>query len=220
MSQNQKINKTQACPECFRPKPQCMCGKVETFPTRTRVLILQHPSERLKLWNSARLARLALPNSALRVGLSWPNLKKASGDPEATPGEWGVLYLKGNHRLEKPLQILNRKEELLPEAPVLKGIIVLDGSWKQAHALWWRNPWLLRVNRIALNVKQASRREQSKSAGLATIESIAHTLGHLGEGPGVTESLLRQYEDFIVRPNLGGEVQGAPETGAPDTQNR
>ena len=200
MSQNEKINKTQACPECLRPKPQCMCGRVEALPTRTRVVILQHPQEQLKLWNSARLANLALPNSRLRVGLSWPNLKKASG-VETQPSKWGALYLKGNHRLDQPFQVFNRKEQPREDDSPLEGIIVLDGSWKQAHALWWRNPWLLRVNRIALNVKQASLRGQVKASGLATIESIAYALKYLGENPAVPESLLRQYQDLIVAPN-------------------
>ena len=200
MSQNEKINKALACPDCLRPRPQCICGRVESFATRTRVVILQHPQEQLKLWNSARLASLALTNSSLRVGLSWANLKKASG-VDTQPSRWGALYLKGNHRLEKPFQVFNRKEQPRGEEAPLEGIIVLDGSWKQAHALWWRNPWLLRVNRIALNVKGPSLRGQAKASGLATIESIAYALKYLGEDPAVTESLLRQYQALIVDPN-------------------
>lgn len=195
-----KIPRAEACPECLRPLSQCVCGKVEVFPTRTRVLILQHPQEKLKLWNSARLSNMILSNSALKVGLSWSNLKKASG-VEAMPSKWAALYLKGNHRLDKPFQLFNRKEEPLDDFSFLEGIIVLDGSWKQAHALWWRNPWLLRVNRIALNVQQPSRRNQAKASGLATIESIAHTLRHLDESASVSDALLRQYEEFIVAPN-------------------
>jgi DTW domain-containing protein len=199
VNQNQKIEKSKACPECLRPLSFCMCGKVETVATKTRVLILQHPQEKLKLWNSARLANMALSNSALRIGLSWPNLKKAAGI-ETTPSKWGALYLKGNHPLEKPFQLFNRKEEPIDTMP-LDGIIVLDGSWKQAHSTWWRNPWLLRVNRIALNVPQSSRRGQAKAAGLATIESIAHALRYLNEDSAVSDVLLSQYEHFIIRPN-------------------
>ena len=207
MNQNQKINKAEACPECLRPLNQCVCGKVTEFPTRTRVLILQHPQEKLKLWNSARLANLILPNSILRVGLSWPNLKKASGIDTAEPGKWATLYLKGNHRLEKPFQVFNRKEEPLEDFSFLQGIIVLDGSWKQAHATWWRNPWLLRTNRIALNIQKGSQRNQAKASGLATIESVAHALRYLNETATVSESLLKQYEDFIVAPNRTGRLQ-------------
>lgn len=206
MSQNQKINKADACPECLRPLSQCICSKVTVHPTQTHILILQHPQEKLKLWNSARLANLILSNSVLRVGLSWPNLKKASGIETAEPGKWAVLYLKGNHKLEKPFHLFNRKEEPLEEASFLQGIIILDGSWKQAHSTWWRNPWLLRLNRIALNVKQASKRNQAKETGLATIESIAHALPHLNEDPAISESLFQQYQNFIVTPNRTGRA--------------
>jgi DTW domain-containing protein YfiP len=206
MNQNQKIEKTRACPDCLRPLDLCVCGKVSPLPTRTRVLILQHPQEKLKLWNSARLANMMLENSVLRVGLSWPNLKKASGLETAQPSKWAALYLKGNRPMEKPFQLLNRKEEPLEDPSFLEGIILLDGSWKQAHSTWWRNPWLLRVNRIALNVEEESRRKQAKTSGLATIESIAHALGHLREDPAVGVELLRNYEDLIVTPNRTGRL--------------
>ncbi len=214
MQQNQKINKTQACPECFRPKDQCICGKVEAFSTGTHVLILQHPQEKLKLWNSARLANMSLPNSQLKIGLSWPNLRKASG-LETDPSGWAVLFLKGKQPLEKPFQVFNKKEEPLLAAPKLEGIIVLDGSWKQASSTWWRNPWLLRLNRAALNSKHISGRNQAKVAGLATIESIAHTLGYLGEDPKITQGLLKQYQEFIVGPNRTGRIGRTGPTGQP-----
>lgn len=125
-------------------------------------------------------------------------MKKTAG-LEIIPSKWGVLYLKGNHRLEKPFQFFNRKEEPIESMP-LDGIIVLDGSWKQAHSTWWRNPWLLRVNRIAPHLPHPSCRNQAAAAGLATIESNAHALRHLNEDPAGSESLIRQYEDFNISP--------------------
>ncbi len=202
MRQDRKIAKAEACPACLRPRSQCVCGRVQIQSTRLRVVILQHPQEQLKLWNSARLANMILSNSVLRVGLSWPNLRRAAG-VDTEPRHWAALYLKSNHPLEKPWQLFNRKEEPLPETPSLAGLILLDGSWKQAHALWWRNPWLLRVNRLALRPLQASQRDQAKPSGLATLESIAWALRYLGEDAAVSESLLRQYQDFIVQPNQG-----------------
>jgi hypothetical protein len=41
---------------------------------------------------------------------------------------------------------------------------------------------------------------------LATIESIAHALGHLREDPAVGVELLRNYEDLIVTPNRTGRL--------------
>ena len=197
--QSARIEKAQACPDCLRPKEQCVCGKVEAFPARLKVLILQHPREQYKLWNSARLLHMALPGSILRVGLSWPNLAKAAGMPVES-SRWAVLYLKES-RLTRPVQAFSRKGEPLTAVPPLDGLVVLDGSWKQSRALWWRNPWLTRLTRVALDFGRISSRRQSKAAGLSTLEAAAHALSALGEDPATEAGLLRQYRDFIVAPN-------------------
>ena len=45
-------------------------------------------------------------------------------------------------------------EPLRDPEPILQrldGIVLLDGSWKEAKTLWWRNPWLLKLHRIVLD---------------------------------------------------------------------
>ena len=32
----------------------------------------------------------------------------------------------------------------------IDGVIVLDGTWSQAKALWWRNAWMVECRRIVL----------------------------------------------------------------------
>src|SRR5271154_1239190 len=80
------------CPKCYKQQSLCICSSITPLPSQHHVLILQHPQEPDKELGSARIANLALQNSTLRVGLSWPNLSKALGRP-AIPGDWGVLYL-------------------------------------------------------------------------------------------------------------------------------
>ena len=38
----------------------------------------------------------------------------------------------------------------------LDGAVLLDGSWSEAKALWWRNPWLLKLRRLVLNPQHPS----------------------------------------------------------------
>ena len=192
-SQDQKTNNTHACQTCFRPKAQCLCGKITPISTETRVVILQHPQEKLKVWNSAMLTHLALRNSCVKVGFSWANLKKATAS-DGVPSNWAVLYLKSNQPLPLAFNLFNRKEEPLNDPSPIEGIVILDGSWKQAHALWWRNPWLLRLNRIALNLDKGSLRGQAKKSGLSSIESVAHCLPYLGEDPSTSQTLLALYK--------------------------
>src|SRR4051794_27654522 len=50
---------------------------------------------------------------------------------------------------------LNRKSEVADNQRArlgkLEGVVLLDGTWSQAKALWWRNPWMLKCQRVILN---------------------------------------------------------------------
>jgi DTW domain-containing protein len=196
-----KIDKKDACRECQRPKEQCFCSTVIPIKTAMRVLILQHPQEQYKLLNSARLAHAILENSVVRVGLSWRNFAHALGE-NADSKEWGVLYLKAGGETDKPVEFFDSRKRKTDRVPHLKGLVAIDGSWKQAKALWWRNPWLLRLNRISLNMQQQSLRPQVKSVGLSTIEALACALEVLGEKHSVSEHLVRQYADLVIKPSV------------------
>jgi DTW domain-containing protein YfiP len=171
---------------------------VEGVDNRTEVLILQHPQEERKLLNSAKLVSMVLARSTLRVGLSWPNLRRALGRDHVTPSRWGVLYLGRDQRTDADVTDGGAERTDLHD---LEGVVVLDASWKQAKTLWWRNPWLLRLRRIALNPSQSSLRPQAKRAGLATAEAIALLLSHLDEDDMVVEALSVQYDRLIIEPN-------------------
>ena len=56
------------CPRCLRPQSHCLCPLVPSLDSRTRVILLQHPSETAHALNTARLAALGLNNAELRVG--------------------------------------------------------------------------------------------------------------------------------------------------------
>lgn len=200
VSSSEKVDKQDACGNCLRPRPQCICRAVAPLQCATRVLVLQHPQERHKLLNSAMLLHLALPNSVVRVGLSWRSFSHALGGDDA-PHEWGVLQLKGVREPTRTIEIFSPKNLLLPRKSRFKGIIVIDGSWKQAKTIWWRNPWLLKLNRITLNPDHPSLRAQAKQQGLATIEAVALAFDCLGENAAVGESLRKQFEELIIRPN-------------------
>lgn len=168
---------------------------ITPLKTKLHVLILQHPQEPDKELGTARLAHQALENSTLRIGLSWPNLSKALGRP-AIHGNWAVLYLGGKAESAKAVQAPSDVAKL-----PLEGIVVLDGSWAQAKTMWWRNPWLLKLKRIALNPTRRSlygklRREPRREC-LSTIESIAEALDTLGEDPSVGEALRGHFAEFL-----------------------
>ncbi len=192
------------CPKCYKKQSLCICSSITPLPSQHHVLILQHPQEPDKELGSARIANLALQNSTLRVGLSWPNLSKALGRP-AIQGDWGVLYL-GSKSEKRPtkdrLAVMTKSGGSANLAEVkLEGIVVLDGTWAQAKTMWWRNPWLLKLKRLTLNPARPSlygktRREPRREC-LSTIESIAETLDALGEDAKISESLRRLFTELL-----------------------
>src|SRR4051812_37714327 len=189
----------ETCPQCLKPTDLCICDQIRSpLETKLQILILQHPQEPDKDLGTARLTQMALRNSELKIGLSWPNLKKVLGR-EAQPSKWAVLYLgsgvKGQPTTKTSLQFVSKKGEPLPPPPVkdLEGIIFLDGTWSQAKALWWRNPWLLKLRRAILLPKNKSLyrelRKEPRSECLSTLESVAETLTALGEPPTISAEL-------------------------------
>lgn len=212
------------CPKCLKVPALCVCGSIRPQKTRLHVLILQHPQEPDKDLGSARLSHLALPNSTLRIGLSWPNIKSALGPnytKDIVPSRWAVLYLgsgakKSNHWSKSTpigshttdpkswLQFVDKKgieltEEIRPRD--LDGIVLIDGTWSQAKALWWRNAWLLKLKRAILHAKDKSlykelRREPRREC-LSTIETVAETLSVLGESPAAGVELKRIFSELL-----------------------
>jgi DTW domain-containing protein len=181
---------------------------VEPLANVVRVVVLQHPQEPDKELGSAALLVRGLDNAELKVGLSWRNLKAAVGE-EAQPSEWVVLYLgaKGNVFPEE-VNFATTKGLPTPPVPGIKGLIVLDGTWTQAKALWWRNAWLTKLKRIVLNPQAPSRygrlRKEPRKEAVSTLESVALALGRLdpkGEKirPHLEDAFQRMLDEYVRR---------------------
>lgn len=194
----------QICPKCLKPLVPvslCVCDHIRPLKTKRHVLIIQHPQEPDKELGSAMITHLSLPNSTLRIGLSWPNLKAALGR-EAMPSRWAILYLgsgvKSGLQKKDQLVLVDKKGAVLPDQEKifadLEGIVVLDGTWSQAKTLWWRNAWMLKLRRAILIPAEKSLykelRREPRGECLSTIESVAASLRALGE-PEPTSKALR-----------------------------
>jgi DTW domain-containing protein YfiP len=191
------------CSQCFKLPELCICSEIKSISNQVHVLILQHPQEPDKDLGSARIANLALAESTLKVGLSWPNLKAALGR-EASNQSWAVLYLgsgvKGKVE-NTPLQFVSRKTTPIAAPKKIEGIVILDGTWSQAKALWWRNAWLLKLQRAVLIPTQPSLykelRREPRAECLSTIETIAETLSALGEPPNTGSELRKLFSTLL-----------------------
>lgn len=202
------------CPSCGKPVSLCVCGGIVPLETRVEIVILQHPQEQDVALGTARLTVLHLKRATLRIGLSWPSLAKLLGR-SVEPKRWAVLYLGSARPMEiaagRELLLLDRKGEPLPDqaraVAEVDGIILLDGSWSQAKALWWRNPWMLKCRRIVLAPRRPSRygklRREPRREGLSTIEAAALLLSRLEERPEIEAALVESFEKLLARYRTG-----------------
>ncbi|WP_027527056.1 tRNA-uridine aminocarboxypropyltransferase [Bradyrhizobium sp. Ec3.3] len=199
------------CPHCQKPMPLCICDSVTPLDSRIALLILQHPQEQDRALGTARLTARHFADATVRVGLSWPGLAKALGQPVADPARWAVLYL-GSARatdLDSDAEIiaLTRKGDIADNQRAIlnriEGVVLLDGTWSQAKALWWRNPWMLKCQRVILNPAAPSRygrlRREPRRDGLATIEAAAMMLASLQQRPDIAETLHASFERMLTR---------------------
>jgi DTW domain-containing protein YfiP len=199
------------CPNCHKPLPLCICDSVAPIENRIALLILQHPQEQDRALGTARLLALHFKNAVLKIGLSWPSLSKALGRQVADPSRWAVLYL-GSAKVagldtKSEVVAINRKGEVEDnQRAILKdieGIVLLDGTWSQAKALWWRNAWMLKCQRVILGPAKPSLygklRREPRRDGLATIEAAAMLLAALEKRPDIEATLNAGFERMLAK---------------------
>ncbi len=173
------------CPRCQRPFSHCLCALIPSLASRTRVLILQHPSEVKHALNTARLAALGLTNAQLCVGERFDELETLLNPA----GYRSVLLFPG-----EGATVL---EAGPADAPIQ--LVVPDGTWRKASKLLHVNPLLAALPRVCLPAGGVSRyrlRKAPKEGALSTIEAVVQALD-IVEAPLRFGELLRPFEALI-----------------------
>ena len=199
------------CQKCKKPVPLCVCTNAHPLNKKQFFLNIKQPQEQDKELGTAGILCSMLENVHLEIALSRPGLK-AILKKDVDPKQWGVLYLgaqkqtpckAGLYALSRKGNILENTNECLKN---LKGIILLDGSWSQAKALWWRNPWLLKTQRLLLVPAQRSLygklRKEPRKESISTLEACAQCLDFLGEDPLISSRLTGAFSDMLEKYKL------------------
>ncbi len=176
------------CSRCMRPQTHCLCALIPQLESRTRVLLLQHPSEVSHALNTARLAALGLTNAQLRVGEVFDDLDELIN----VPGYQARLLFPG-----EDAQVLPAHESAEASLPLL--LVVPDGTWRKVRKLLHLNPLLAQLPRVTLPQGAVSRYRLRKAPGpgaLSTLEAIVQALEIL-EAPTSFAPLLRPFEALI-----------------------
>ncbi len=175
------------CRRCLRPEGFCVCAGLGPIPSRTRVLLLQHPREARLAICSAGLTRVALENAELHRGVRFeddPRVRELVSRPGA------ALLFPGDGAT--PVDALaDRPPELL---------VVVDGTWLQAEKMLAASPSLASLPRVALSGHEsgygALRREPAQGH-LSTIEAVAHALGALERDPARFAPMVRAFRRMV-----------------------
>ncbi|MCF5229775.1 DTW domain-containing protein [Pseudomonas edaphica] len=174
------------CPRCLRPVTHCLCALIPSLDSRTRILLLQHPSEVNHALNTARLAALGLNNAQLVVGEVFDDLAMLL----SPPGYQARLLFPADDA--EPLQTYTPSDQ-----PLL--LVVPDGTWRKARKLLHLNPLLAALPRVALAGERVSRYRLRKAPGpgaLSTVEAIVQALQVL-EAPASFDALLKPFDALI-----------------------
>ncbi len=174
------------CSRCLRPVAHCLCALIPNLDSRTRVLVLQHPSEVNHALNTARLAAMGLNNAQLVVGEVFDDLPTLLNPP----GYQARLLFPADDA--QPLQAYAPGDQ-----PLL--LVVPDGTWRKARKLLHLNPLLAALPRVALVEGAVSRYRLRKAPGpgaLSTVEAIVQALQVL-EAPVSFEPLLKPFDALI-----------------------
>jgi len=176
------------CLRCLRPASVCWCAQLTPIASATRVVFLQHPRESRVAVGTCRMAHLALAGSELRRGVCFEDDARVRALAADTSGAVAVLYPGDGAR--DPAALAARPQTL----------IVLDGTWHQARAMWRENPSLHRLPRIGFTPSSPGnyriRREPAPHC-LATVEAMVEVLGRLEGDPARFAPMLRAFDHMV-----------------------
>jgi DTW domain-containing protein YfiP len=203
-----RLRRAPPAPDAVGPVAYCWCPHLVSLPTRTRVVLLQHPRERGLAIGTAHMASLCLPNAELHVGTTWgdsPALARALSDP-ARPA---VLLYPG----EGAVDLLTHP----PDGPVT--LVVVDGTWSTARKVVARNPVLSSLPRYAFSPPAPGEyriRREPTATCVSTLEALVYALGALERDPERFRAMLAPFRAMIDA-QLAAEATPAQPPGARPT---
>ncbi len=158
------------CYRCDKPAIACLCGRIPRVHNRTPIVIVQHKREARHALGTVRIADLGLERRAITVLAG--SQRSGSQPPDWLPAGAGLLY---------PGESARELAEV-PSAERPRCLVVIDGTWHQARALFRDHLWLQGLPRYKLTPSAPSRyrlRKEPAADYVSTIEAITQALSIL-----------------------------------------
>ncbi|MFZ5895676.1 MAG: tRNA-uridine aminocarboxypropyltransferase [Myxococcota bacterium] len=175
------------CYRCDKPEVACLCARIPQVQNRTPIVIVQHKRESRHPLGTVRIADLGLQNCSVRVVPG--NARSGSALPEWLPASAGLLYPGPESRGLDEVPVEERPSSL----------VVIDGTWHQARALFRDHAWLRELPRFRLDPTEAARyriRREPRPNYRSTIEAIVQALEIL-EPELAVRGLIQAFDGLI-----------------------
>ncbi|MBQ4835910.1 tRNA-uridine aminocarboxypropyltransferase [Pseudoalteromonas luteoviolacea] len=163
--------KRSTCNICHFSIKTCVCDYVcPKLQNKTKIIVLQHPSEVSVAKNTVRLLKLQLADIEVFQGESPEDFLAAQ--EIARISNCALLYPDQN---ADTVETINRHQQ------TIEYLFVLDGTWKKTHKIAMLNPWLTRLKKISFSSIPENKytiRKAEQLHSLSTLEACAYFLSH------------------------------------------
>lgn len=178
------------CEQCKRPKVVCWCHAlpIPKLCPRSRIILLQHPAEEKRCLRTAPMLQLGLDPGKCLVykGKKFPLPKHGTELEE-------ILKDSSRNLLLYP----SKDSVAIEEIDKTKGpfnILLIDGTWPQAKAIYASSPLLAKMQQVKLITSGCSNyiiRTQPTEGCLSTLETAAESLSILEDNNIYREKLIQ-----------------------------
>ncbi|KAK9886426.1 hypothetical protein WA026_016706 [Henosepilachna vigintioctopunctata] len=192
------------CHKCERPLSVCWCRALPDPPLKpnNRIIVLQHPAEEKRSLRTVPMLKLGLEKGCCLIfrGKRFPgqhlNLEELLRKPNTL-----LLYPSQNSVDLKEI----RENQLYSSY----NLVLLDGTWPQAKAMYSGNPILHSIKQVKLVIDKPSNyiiRTQPTDGCFSTLETAAESLSILEDNNIYREKLITPLKSLCQYQLLNGAV--------------
>lgn len=180
------------CSTCLKVKVACYCHLLTQINNKTRIIILQHPSESRHPLGTGKMAALTFKNSSLLIGENFSEdqklnqILKSSNSAILWPNDYDYHF-----------ETLD-KSKFEPET-----LVLIDATWRKAYKMFMLSENLHELPKMSFKKERRSiyyLRKEPKENFLSTIEAISFALNELeGMNPNQSLKALSYIQEFQLK---------------------